>query len=180
MIDAQDDKAEQAAVMDKNAKALTPALNIGIVQISPVHSIDMMAALNESKIDTWMELAEDEMKTDEVKRAEQIALRVEHALSGNKSGPVQIISNTAYNNGPVDRLHQYLFDQVIPGESNNDSNRSIDILVLTGTYNRRDLSMDHCRSPYHRYMQIAHWLTHVGCPLSSKILHPTLLLINSC
>ena len=157
MIVAPDDKAELDVVTDKAATALMPALNIGIVQISPVHNINMMTDLNESKIDTSMELAKTERKTDEIQHTEQIALRVEHALSGNKSGPVQVVSNTTYD-GPVDRLHQYLLDQVIPGEEKNESNNYIDILVLIGTSNRRDSSMGHYRSPYHRYMQIAHLL----------------------
>ena len=52
---------------------------------------------------------------------------------GNTSGSVQVASNTTHD-GHVDRLHQYLLDQVIPTEPNNESNEeSIDILVLIGT-----------------------------------------------
>ena len=61
----------------------------------------------------------------------------------------------------MDRLYQYLLDQVIPRESNIESNdKSIDILVLIGTSNRREPSNGHDRSPYHRYMQVAHVLRH--------------------
>ena len=61
-----------------------------------------------------MELIKEEttVATDEVQSTERISERIERALSGSKSGPVKVVSEITYN-GTVDRLHQYLVDQVV-------------------------------------------------------------------
>ena len=85
-------------------KDRVPIFNVGIVQISPVHRIEtIIADLNDNSNDTSMELAEEETKTGEVQRTKQSSIQVEHALSGSKSGPVQVVFqyNIRWSCGPI-------------------------------------------------------------------------------
>ena len=131
-----------------------PQLNVSIVQVSPIHVINtsLILDLDETNSnDIAAGIIKNDAISDDAEHTMQISERVKRALSGSKSGPVRIVSNTSYT-GTVDGLYPHLMQRVVT------SKPIVDILVVIGTSNRRDQENEFYRSPFHRYMQMAHML----------------------
>ena len=133
-----------------------PVLNVGVIQISPVHVLDAMQGLNESSDNINTGFLNQNRTFDGEQNTTYVSQQVENALSGERSGTVHVVSNTWYS-GTVDQLFHFLMDQVAPGEP-NQNRCNIDILVVIGTSVRREQTSGYFRSPYIRYMQVAHML----------------------
>jgi molybdenum cofactor synthesis domain-containing protein len=118
-------------------------LSIGIIQLSPAI---------ENGFQFQAVVMQDDIVEDTAVMAERIEQefirRVEVAMTGSKSGPVQVVASQIYT-GPVDRFYATLIHGMIPDAP--EPGVDVWVVIAKGNFQKH-------RGAYHHHMMLAHQL----------------------